>query len=79
MTNYTASQTIILTNGKIILAYENGYAIRTLQSAAGVRAYGAINELPKGYRYWKQQALDYLGCTIDDIAAITKGSISFMH
>jgi hypothetical protein len=72
MNIYQPDLTMILNNGKVVLVYDNGYKIRTLQSEAGITCYGPINEEPKGVRYWKYQALEALDCTIQDVLMQTK-------
>lgn len=80
MNIYDPVITIFLANGKVVLVYSNGYYIRDLNGSAGTSVYAPhdVSE-PKGAKYWKAEALKYLGCTSDDILAQTRGKISFKH
>lgn len=80
MNIYNPINTMFLANGKVVLIYENGYYIRTLNGSAGTSVYDTINvSQPKGASYWKAQALKALDCTLKDILMQTKGEISFKY
>jgi hypothetical protein len=78
MNIYDPVMTMVLTNGKVVLVYDNGYYIRTLKGSAGTSVYDTINvSKPKGASYWKSQALKALDCTLKDILMQSQGRVSF--